>query len=778
MKKIFAIIAVFLISASQLGAVVNEESMDITVRRLNDELVTLRDNLEFYLAQYENQRTEHWAQLSKCMHDCQEYSIVLYTKSEDRLFALSNACQNLQELMEDFERDSSPFENWKESFIAEVERFQRLEELLSRIKPENLTSKGEAARIKCIEICEEVHVRFGELQKDLDASSGSFDTMKNRIKEMAEYNTTHFEEIRKRVFLSSSGSYLSMFKNIGENWRTFVKDIKERANPGRIGTRSDNREKRTLWLYLIVYFIISASVASLIAWKGLRLKVVKEAVKGKRVWIGIALTIVFLISVLFIIDSIGSIDYFRLQFLRVFMEFFVILAINLISIILVTEPGKIWKSLQFYLPLLFVALIVILERAALSSNHVVNCTIPMVFAISSVWQFFMLTRHGMELERGTVILLWATFLITTGMGILAWCGYTFLALVIMFYWIAQISCLQIVSCMQILLTVGNLKDGTVSDFRKNWLNPTVDKLMVPILVIGSIVLSFPWSAKIFSMNSWARALLQMNLLPNEEGMRISISAILLVIAIAFVVSWLLLMIRTLLQSLFGKSYYSGPIPLYVTLGSIFAWFIFGLISMSLFNISSQGLVAAVGGMGVGLGFALKDTINDLFCGISLLMGRVHLNDIIECDGVRGRITEIGIRSTTVETLMGNTISFLNSQLFQKNFCNLTKNHKYELCIVEVGVAYGTDVEKARNVIIEAIQPLEEKFKPGTGTTVHIGNFGDSSVDLQIKVWLKISERGGMMAAIREATYKAFAENGIEIPFPQRDVHIIPNNDAQ
>ena len=771
MKRIFALIAVIFISMSPLGAVITEESMDVTVRRLNDELVMLKDNLEYYLAQYENQRTEHWAHLDKCMHDCQEYSIVLYTQSEDRLFGLSKACQNLQELMEDFKRDSSPFENWKQAFLSEIDRFQRLEELLNRIRPENLTSKGEESRQNCIEICAEVRTRFGELQSDLEANSEHFEVMKERIEEMAVYNTTHFEEIRRRVFLSSSGSYLSLFQNFSETWRSFVSDLKGKNDPNRIETKADQREKRSLWLYLIIYFCVAAAIAFPIAWKGLNLKFVNNSIRGKRWWIGACLTLFLFIILVCLADALGSFDYFRMQFLKVFIEFLVIFSINLISVIVVSEADKIWESLKFYFPILFVALVLILERAALVSNNVVNFTIPAVFALSAVWQFIILLNKGKELERLPAILLWTTFLITSGMCFLSWCGYNFLALVIMFYWIIQITCLQIVHCLQTFLTAGNTPNGKVSEFRKEWLNPTVDKLITPLMTIASIVISFPWSAKIFSMNSWARELLQMDLMPSEEGIKISISVILIVIAIAFCTNWILQIIKNLLQSIFGKSYYTGPIPLYVTLGSIFTWFIFGVIAMYLLNISSKGLIAAMGGMGVGLGFALKDTINDLFCGISLLMGRVHLNDIIECDGVRGRITDIGIRSTTVETLTGNTISFLNSQLFQKNFCNLTKNNKYELCIIDVGVAYGTDVEKARTVILEAVKPLAEQFKPNTGTIVHLSNFGDSSVDLQIKVWLKISEKGGMMASIREATYNAFVENGIEIPFPQRDIHI-------
>ncbi|MBQ6082538.1 MAG: mechanosensitive ion channel family protein, partial [Bacteroidales bacterium] len=219
-----------------------------------------------------------------------------------------------------------------------------------------------------------------------------------------------------------------------------------------------------------------------------------------------------------------------------------------------------------------------------------------------------------------------------------------------------------------------------------------------------------------------------------------------------------------------ENYTTGAIPLYVTLGSIFVWFLYAVVCIKTIGIDNEGLIAAMGGLGVGFGFALKDTINDLFCGLSLLMGRVHLNDYIECDGIRGRIVEVGMRATTIDTMDGSLMSFLNSQLFSKNFRNLTKSHNWELAKIPVGVSYGTDVEKARDEILSALLPLQERMSY-KAPAVQIADFGESSVDLVVKVWVRSSERLAIVPEIREIIYKAFAGNGIEIPFPQRDIHI-------
>ena len=124
------------------------------------------------------------------------------------------------------------------------------------------------------------------------------------------------------------------------------------------------------------------------------------------------------------------------------------------------------------------------------------------------------------------------------------------------------------------------------------------------------------------------------------------------------------------------------------------------------------------------------------------------------------------------------IYFTNTALFNQNFKNLTRNNSYQLVTFTVGVAYGTDVEKARQVILKALEPLMIKDKYGRdvvdkkrGATVRLQNFGDSSVDLLVLMSVVVDSYASFAGKAREAIYNAFKENGIEIPFPQQDVYI-------
>ena len=128
----------------------------------------------------------------------------------------------------------------------------------------------------------------------------------------------------------------------------------------------------------------------------------------------------------------------------------------------------------------------------------------------------------------------------------------------------------------------------------------------------------------------------------------------------------------------------------------------------------------------------------------------------------------------IEATDGAVIAFQNSQLFTKNYKNMTKNHGYEQDIFEVGVAYGTDVEKVRTLVKEALMKLDCVYKR-RAVNVVLKEFGNNSINLKVMAWIPVLTQYVDDGKLKECVYNTLKDNGIEIPFPQRDVHIINNS---
>jgi small-conductance mechanosensitive channel len=196
------------------------------------------------------------------------------------------------------------------------------------------------------------------------------------------------------------------------------------------------------------------------------------------------------------------------------------------------------------------------------------------------------------------------------------------------------------------------------------------------------------------------------------------------------------------------------------------------------KIPTGSLALIAGGLSAGIGIALKDILNNFIYGIQLMGGRLRVGDWIECEGVRGRVTGINYQCVLVETIEGTEMSFLNSSLFGQNFNNLTRNNSYEMTKVIVGVEYGTDVERVREVLLEAMKQMDTKDQygrhivdPKKGTIIILENMSDSSVDIAVKQYILVPERIAYVERAKEVVYKALNDAGITIAFPQCDIHI-------
>jgi small-conductance mechanosensitive channel len=209
------------------------------------------------------------------------------------------------------------------------------------------------------------------------------------------------------------------------------------------------------------------------------------------------------------------------------------------------------------------------------------------------------------------------------------------------------------------------------------------------------------------------------------------------------------------------------------------WIVYVIIVIVMIKLPTSSLTIIAGGLSAGIGIAMKDIINNFVYGIQLMSGRVRVGDWIECDGIRGRVTNISYQSTQIETIEGAVMSFLNEALFNKNFSNLTHNNSYEFVKIIVGVSYGTDIAKVREVLVEAMQQMRTKdsygrevVDPKKGIYVAFDSFDESAVNIAVKQYILVAEHIAYVDKAKEVIYDALNSAGISIPFPQRDIHIV------
>lgn len=191
------------------------------------------------------------------------------------------------------------------------------------------------------------------------------------------------------------------------------------------------------------------------------------------------------------------------------------------------------------------------------------------------------------------------------------------------------------------------------------------------------------------------------------------------------------------------------------------------------GVDGRAITAISGGLSVGIGFALKEVISNFVSGIILLFEKVlKPGDIISIEGQTCEVKELGIRATTVKMLVDNSEKIIpNQTFFTEDLTTYTGTNNLVYCSVLVGVGYDSKPEQVINLLLEIAYDNKRVLKSPSPIAFFL-NFGDSSLNFELKFWLDdVNIRKGVISELNCKILKELSDHNIEIPYPQRDIHI-------
>ena len=190
------------------------------------------------------------------------------------------------------------------------------------------------------------------------------------------------------------------------------------------------------------------------------------------------------------------------------------------------------------------------------------------------------------------------------------------------------------------------------------------------------------------------------------------------------------------------------------------------------GIQMTSFIAILGAAGLAIGMALQGTLQNFAGGVIILLLKPYkVGDYIEQGGISGIVKEIQVFNTLLITLDNKVIVVPNTQLATNTLTNYTRSEKRRVD-VNVGIAYGEDINKARKVLIDLAMSHPDVLKDeADAPAVAVLELGASSINLQLRAWTKTENYRGVMGALTHGTYETLKENQIEIPFDQLQVHI-------
>lgn len=811
MRKTFLLIIIlFLLVALPSHAVLKERNIGGSLAMLRIELTNYHNKLERQSGAQKEQRELVMKQLISTMNRSQQNAIMLYSQKSGNVFNLTYACHEATEQYKSFKESVGPFRKYVDEANTEITRYDSLISDLSSMYVNALSPKEKTDRNVCLTLAVNIRRTLNYKKQQSQQYIDIYNKTEARLKGLNDYANKRYAEIQASIFSNNGDNVLTLLRNIKSEVKTTSQTMAEKYRPtNKFRSDWDSRIILILLALIAFYALIAAGLAYIVIGFVITRLVkrdkadfllrwlfgsdggekAKENFRAKRVCIILAATVITFAAVLGMVKATISQNFLSMAS-GLLVEYAWLMAVILLSLLIRLDGKQILHGLKIYTPILAMCFIVIFFRIVLIPNVLSNLVMPLLLLLFTIWQWFAIMKNARQLPATDSFYAWVSLTVFLASDVASMVGYSLLSVEILIWWTMQLTCILTITCVSDLLKqYGNDPKRKFFDdntpVSRTWFFRLVYTAALPILGTLSILISIYWAADVFNLSDTTLSLFNRSLV-NTDKFTFSIMRAVQASVFFFLAKYVnhvslhtLHYQLTLREQRKAKEEDRKPsmqtvmshTAMWRNLIQVVIWGAWLLVTLTIFHIDNSWIVAISAGLSTGIGFAMKDILENLYYGISLMAGRIKVGDYISIDGTKGTVRNISYTSTTVEALDGSVISYQNSQLFSKNYKNLTRNHGNVLSIIPIGVAYGTRVPEVKGTIDAAVTKLNKQNYIKYLKTVFAG-FGDNSIDFKILAWVDSRKQTYAEGDIMEAVYNALNDKDIEIPYPQRDIHIV------
>jgi len=775
MKRILLILIVLFTTFGESRAVLKEANLDQTLEILRGELTNHLRDVMTLSGERKAQNEQIFNQLMETMKLSGQNALMLYSQKQNYVFDMTYACHQATEQYREFQRSQIPFQKFLTTIDTDILKYDSLVKSLHAMPQAMLSERARVNRNVCLTLATTIRNTLTENRSQVADYIRYYDATEQRLKYLNDYANERYNDIQTSIFKNGGQNYFAILKSLNYKLRETRETIEDKYKSTRRGSQWDSSVIFGLFGVIAIYFVIAIAL-NLLAIRFLMPQRFRtgEFLK-KRTSIVMATTTITFALIMGILRATLEQNFFIMAS-DLLIEYAWLLGVILISLLLRVNGDQIRSAFFIYAPLVVVGFIVIAFRIILIPNELVNLVLPPVLLVCTLWQWAVIRRHNRNVPRSDMFYTYVSLTVFLASVALSWTGYTLLAVQLLIWWIMQLTCILTITCVsQYVQRYGRRHGLEEAPVTKSWFYKLFYSVALPVLGVLSVMVSIYWAADVFNLSDLCMQLFRHEFI-STKNLSVSILKLTMVICLWFLFRYVSSTVLQLLRLHYQQQDPDTALSREVmgrNVIQVLVWGLWLMFSLSILNISVAWLVAIGGGLSTGIGFASKDIIENIYYGASLMAGRVKVGDWIQVDGTMGKVTSISYTSTVVESLYGEVITFQNSQLFAKNYKNLTKNHGYVLAVVPFGVAYGSNLKLVTQVVEDAVNTLHHPWMdPEKRVKSVVSEMNDSSIDFKLFVWADAVKKSYVVSDVLKCVYDTLAQHHIEIPFPQRDVHII------
>ena len=771
--------------------------------------------------------------LSEIVKAADEVTVMLYTQQSGFAFDMAFALEKVGAVYDSFREQTRLSDKYVIASRSGLRRYSLLGEtlrdmylthpmdsllvtdtllrVLTPVEPlQELSPEEQALLDSCLFYTDALSALYGRSVLLALQDSISYAETERRLQQAYDFAKENYANTQKSIFVGGNVNIVHILKN----WDSFIAQVRSdlRNRFQADDTTADDRVlsgkniPRYAILSLIVLFLsfLTAGLLTRLVCRFVRNQKLREF---RPILSCILAILLFILTTLLFRSEPGN-PYWRMAY-RLLSQFFWLTLAIFVSLLIRVRGYQAHPSVLIYFPTLLLTFLAILLRAVFLPASLIPLIFPPALLVFVIWQSAVNIHFRTRVDRTDLRYMWVSVGIMATAGVLSLAGYAMVGVLLLTYWSFQLALLHTITTLYYLMKryyenkvirrkarfhVENpnlpLEDKDAF-IEVTWFYDLLRMIVVPIAILLSFLVSVQLTSLAYQLSLAGADFFNRPLVLRPGFENLTLFNILLVIGLFFVFRYLIYLIKAMARIVKRRRIIEQKKPselplkesdvnlsLPNALFTLLGWLAYLTIVFIILHLPTKAITTITTGLAAGVGFALKDLINNFFYGVQLMAGRIRVGDKISCDGVRGIVKRVSYQTTLVEDEDGSNIAFTNTELFTKKFRNLTSGRSYEFLKIPVSIRYGSDIEKARIVILDALKPLMTQDKAGRDIVdptfpidVRFDSFGDSSVKLVVALYSTVETHYTFPARAKEAIYNAFRENGIEIPFPQQDVYV-------
>lgn len=775
-RHLLLVLLLALLPCLPARAVLTGANMEQTLSMLRSELTAFSHSVDSVNHVVLSQRARYMRTLQDVNEEAEQIALMFYSQRDSYVFGQAYSAEKANDVVRRFDALRAPADAWIAQYDSNIRRCEKLCKTLEILEEENLSAQSRADVEVSLQTLRKTLTLLRDKRQLIMNDRKAFLEVARRMDMLKKDVATNYKGIHTRVFFATDRRYDEVLANFGQEWRECKDNIQLLFSPSSYGWQYKEQWAHdgnlVLWTMFLVFVLSFFLFYGVHKW-GAKHGFTPHVFLMPRTFAYTCACIMTTLALLLLRYTVIENPFYH-GVISLIVEVGILCIVVFLSVSVRLSRELVYPTMGSYLPTLFLTVCTLTLRMMLADAETMRFVLVPIIVVGLLMQLAFNLRNLRRIMRFDRLLNEVSAITYIASLVMAWMGRYFMAVQTIIIWTILLTGLMFLSfAFHSIERYSTLCQARKAQYSGSYKDLTLRLLLKPSLFILTLIVCLYECAHIFNIVDWMQSMVTAFFIDFPGKIRVSLLRLAAIVAMAMATNYVMQMIhhaQSMRRAL--SSSHTTSLGMMMQLVTTVVWGVFVIISLFVLEVNGVGILAVMSGVMVGVGIALRDTIDSFLCGVSMMMGRVKIGDYVMCENVRGRVVDIQYRTTQIETEDGAIVSFFNTAFFGKNYRNLTGKHRYERMLLPFKLQKDADITHLREVFIQELLEQLPEISRNPGPRIHFVASERFHMELMAEVWVPVNDYLRISSRVKEIIFLSIRNHGLANMMPDVRTRII------